>query len=407
MGQAGDVSLHAPDRPAPDRHASEQAAPGADPWTTPERLALRASVRTFAEREVLPHLAGWEADGMLPRELHATAARAGLLGVGFPEDVGGEGGDLLDVLTLTEELLEAGASGGLVASLMTHGIALPHVVAAGSPDLVDRFVRPTLAGRTIGSLAVTEPSGGSDVAALRTTARRDGDSYVVDGAKTYITSGVRADFVTTAVRTGGPGWGGISLLVVERGTPGFTVSGPLDKTGWRCSDTAELSFAGARVPAANLVGAEGSGFVSIAQQFVAERLSLAAQAVGHAARALALTAAWCRDRETFGRPLTSRQLVRHRLVEMHRQVDVARTYYRAVAQRAVAGEDVVAQVALAKNTAVAAAEHVVYDAVQLHGGLGYMREAEVERHSRDVRLLAIGGGTTEVMAELAARRLGY
>jgi acyl-CoA dehydrogenase len=236
---------------------------------------------------------------------------------------------------------------------------------------------------------------------------RDGDSYLIEGAKTFITSGGRADWVTVAVRTGGPGYPGLSLVVVPTDTPGFTVVRRLDKMGWRCSDTAELSFEGCRVPVENLVGAEGTGFVQLAAQFVVERISLAVQAYATAQRCLELAAAWTRERETFGRPLASRQLVRHQLVEMHRQVDVARVYTRQVAQRHVAGEEVIAEAALAKNTAVAACEHVVYQAVQLHGGAGFISDLEVERHYRDARVLAIGGGATEVMAELAATRLGY
>jgi acyl-CoA dehydrogenase len=380
--------------------------PAPDPFATEERRALRALTRTFVQREVLPHLDDWEAAGELPRSLHERAARAGLLGVGFPESVGGSGGDLLDTVVVTEEVLLSGGSGGLVAGLFTHGIALPHIVATGDPGHVERFVRPVLAGTAIAALAITEPDGGSDVAALRTQAVRDGDAFVVDGTKTYITSGARADLVTVAVRTGEPGWGGISLLVVPTDAPGFSVVRRLAKMGWHCSDTAELAFTACRVPAANLVGPLHGGFVQIAQQFVVERLSLAVQAYATAQRCLDLALAWARARSTFGRPLATRQVVRHQLVEMHRQVDVARTYTRAVAVRHAAGEDVMAEAALAKNTAVAAAEHVAYQAVQLFGGMGYLHGVEVERHYRDVRILAIGGGATEVMTELAARRLG-
>jgi acyl-CoA dehydrogenase len=380
--------------------------PLSDPFATDERRALRALTRSFVEREVLPHLDAWERAGELPRALHARAAEAGLLGVGFPEEVGGSGGDLLDTVVVTEEVLLAGGSGGLVAGLFTHGIALPHIVAAGDPEQAERFVRPVLEGRAIAALAVTEPDGGSDVAAIRTRAVREGDAFVVNGSKTFITSAARADFVTVAVRTGEPGWGGLSLLVVPADAPGFTVVRRLEKMGWQCSDTAELAFVDCRVPAANLVGALDGGFVQIAQQFVVERLSLAVQAYATAQRCLDLALAWTRERSTFGRPLATRQVVRHQLVEMHRQVDVARTYTRMVALRHAAGEDVMAEAALAKNTAVAAAEHVAYHAVQLFGGMGYMRGTEVERHYRDVRILAIGGGATEVMTELAARRLG-
>ncbi len=383
-----------------------------NPWDTPERTALRQTVRRFAEAEILPYQDDWERAGELPRALHRRAAEVGLLGLGIAEEVGGSGGDTLDVVTATEELLYAGTSGGVLASLLTHGIALPHLIAAGDPAQLDRWVRPTLAGELVGALAVTEPDGGSDVANLRTTALRctggaDGDHYVVNGSKTYITSGCRADFVTTAVRTGGAGPHGISLLVIERGTPGFTVSRKLEKMGWLASDTAELSFVDARVPATNLVGAEHGGFVQIARNFVSERLALAVQAYASAQRCLDLTLAWCRLRETFGRPLISRQLVQHTLVEMARQVEVARVYTRSVAIRHAAGEDVVADVCFAKNTATRAGDYVVDRAVQLHGGLGYMREAEVERQYRDMKILAIGGGTDEILAGLAAKRLGY
>ncbi|HEY0644329.1 MAG TPA: acyl-CoA dehydrogenase family protein, partial [Nocardioides sp.] len=303
-------------------------------------------------REVTPHLQEWEDAGEIPRALHKVAGDLGLIGVAFPEAVGGGGGDLLDSLALQEAMFEAGASSGLMAGLFTAGIALPHIAASGDPDLVDRFVRPTLAGDLIGSLAITEPGGGSDVARITTTAVREGDHYVVNGAKTFITSGVRADFVTAAVRTGGSGHGGISLLVVEKGTPGFTVDRSLKKMGWHCSDTAELSFVDARVPVANLVGAENSGFGQIADQFVVERIALAVHGYGIAARSLDLAADYCRSRTTFGRPLIDNQSVQHTLVEMRRQVEVARTYPRDVAARHAAGEFVVAEACLVKQTAV-------------------------------------------------------
>ncbi len=325
----------------------------------------------------------------------------------FPEEVGGGGGDIVDSIVVQEAMFEAGASSGLMAGLFTAGIALPHIAASGDADLVERFVRPTLAGETIGSLAITEPGGGSDVARITTRAEREGDHYVVNGAKTFITSGVRADFVTTAVRTGGPGHGGISLLVVEKGTPGFTVDRSLRKMGWHCSDTAELSFVDARVPVANLVGAESSGFGQIADQFVVERIALAVHGYGIAARSLELAAAYCRERTTFGRPVIDNQAVQHTLVEMRRHVEVARTYTRAVAARHAAGEWVVAEACLAKQTAVDCAAFVCDRAVQLFGGTGYMHGTEVERHYRDARLLPIGGGADEVLRDLTAKLLGY
>jgi len=375
------------------------------------RAALKETAREFVRREVAPYLQDWEDAGSIPREVHLAAAKQGLLGVAFPEEVGGQGGDLLDSVAMQEAFFEAGASSGLMAALFTGGIALPHMVSDwatnGSPDLVDRFVRPTLAGEMIGSLAVTEPGGGSDVAGILTTARREGDEYVVNGAKTFITSGVRADFVTTAVRTDGPGHAGISLLVVEKGAPGFAVDRALAKMGWHCSDTAELSFVDVRVPAGNLVGDENSGFVQIAEQFVVERIGLAVHAYGIAARSLALTADYVRHRETFGKPLIANQVVRHRLVEMHRQVEVARTYTRSVAARHGEGENMIAEACLAKQTAVDCATYVCDQAVQLHGGTGYLHGTEVERHYRDARILPIGGGANDVLADLAAKLLGY
>ena len=376
-----------------------------DDWSTEERRALRASVRRFAEREVLPHLAQWEDEGALPLSLHAAAAAAGLLGIGFPESVGGAGGDPVDALLVAEELILAGGSSGLVASLLTHGIGLPHLVEAGDPALLERVARPVLSGIKIVSLAVTEPDGGSDVAGLRTRAVRDGDHYVVTGSKLYITSGTRADFFTTAVRTGGEGPAGISLLVVDRDLPGVTVSPPLRKMGWLCSDTAELRFDEVRVPVGSLIGAEGSGFYAVMRQFASERLSLAVQACATAQRCLDLTLRFVQERETFGRPLSSRQVVQHRLAAMATDVDVARTYTRAVVADWLAGEDVVMRVAMAKNTAVAVCDRVVDAAVQLHGGQGYMRDSEVERHYRDSRILGIGGGTTEIMTEVIGRLL--
>lgn len=372
-----------------------------------QRAALRELGAEFVRREVAPHLQEWEDAGSVPRELHLAAAKQGLLGIAFPEEVGGQGGSLLDSVELAEGMLEAGASSGLMAALFTGGIALPHIAAHGSPQLVDRYVRPTLAGETIGALAVTEPGAGSDVAGLRATARRDGDHYVVNGVKTFITSGVRADFVTTAARTGGPGAAGISLLVVDKDTPGLAVDRSLAKMGWHCSDTAELSYVDVRVPAANLVGEENTGFAQIAEQFVVERIALAVHAYGIATRSLALTAEHCRQRTTFGEPLVGRQVVRHKLVEMRRQVEVARTYTREVARRHDAGETVIAEACLAKQTACDAATFVCDQAVQLHGGTGYMHGTEVERHYRDARILPIGGGATEVLTDLAARLMGY
>ncbi|MDT4928236.1 MAG: acyl-CoA dehydrogenase [Pseudonocardiales bacterium] len=379
-----------------------------DPFGTPEREALRDTVRRFVRTDVRPYQDAWERAGELPRSLHEKAGALGLIGVSYPEAVGGGGGDAVDGLVLAEEIHYAGAASGVFASLFTSGISLPHLVAAGDEAQVEKWVRPTIEGMKIGSLAITEPDGGSDVANLRTSAKRDGDEYVLNGAKTYITSGVRADFVVTAARTGDAGAHGISLIVVEKGTPGFTVSRKLEKMGWLCSDTAELSYADVRVPAANLVGVENTGFIQIAQNFVSERIGLAVQSYACAQRSLDVTVEWCRMRETFGRPLISRQPVQNTLAEMARRVEVARVYTRSVALRAAAGEtNLVTEACFAKNTAVEAGMWVVDQAVQLHGGMGYMRESEVERQYRDMRIMGIGGGTTEILTGLTAKTLGY
>lgn len=389
-------------------------------WTTPERDALRKTVRAFAEREVLPHAEEWERGGQLPRSLHRKAAEVGLLGIGFAEEVGGDGGDAADALVVCEKMHQSGCPAGVYASLFTCGIAVPHMIASGDRHLIDTYVRPTLRGEKIGALAITEPGGGSDVGHLRTRAHRDPATgeFVVNGAKTYITSGVRADYVVTAVRTGGPGAAGISLLVVDKDTAGFDVTRVLDKMGWRSSDTAELSYSDVRVPATNLVGAENTGFAQIAAAFVSERVGLAAQAYSGAQRCLDLTADWCRQRETFGRPLITRQSVQHSLAEMARRIDVARVYTRSVVERQLAGAaqpatsgggetDLITAVCFAKNTAVEAGEWVADRAVQLFGGMGYMTGTEVERQYRDMRILGIGGGTTEILTSLAAKTLGY
>ncbi|MCE5288299.1 MAG: acyl-CoA dehydrogenase family protein [Nocardiaceae bacterium] len=373
-----------------------------------ENKELRATARGFAEREIMPYIDQWEADGLLPRALHKKAGELGLLGISKPESVGGSGGSMIEDTIMSEELGYAGAPGGLWASLFTCAIACPHIINSGDQFLIDKYVKPTFSGDMIGSLAITEPGGGSDVNNLRTTAKREGDHYIINGSKTFITSGVRADYVTTAVRTGGTGAGGISLIVVDKDTPGFTVSRKLDKMGWLCSDTAELSYVDVKVPAENLVGPENSGFAAIAGAFVSERIGLAVLAYSTAQRALDLTVDWCRNRETFGKPLIKRQHVQMKLADMQRKVDVARVYTRSLVERAEAGEsNLLAEVCFAKNTAVENGAWVVNEAVQLHGGMGYMRESEVERIYRDFRIIGIGGGTDEIMTMLASKLLGY
>ena len=390
-----------------------------DPFQTPERQALRAMVTAFTKEHIVPNLPTWEADGQLPRELHRRAAALGLLGLGFDEAIGGSGGDELDVVVMTEAMLEAGASGGLLSALFTHGISLPHVIdeakrqsdagdGVGAEYLYEEIVAPVLRGEMILALAVTEPDGGSDVARLTTRGEQQPDgAWLVSGAKTYITSGVRADRVVTAVRTGpGEGAAGLTLMLLDPSAEGYAPPRALAKMGWWCSDTAELAFQDVRVEPRD-VFTIGGGFASLAQHFITERLNMAVMGYATAQRCLDLSIDWAKNRHTFGRPLISRQVIRHTLVEMHRRTDVARQYTRHIALRHTMQQATAVDAAFAKQTGVEACAYVTNEAVQIHGGMGYMRESEVERHYRDARILGIGGGATEVMTDLSARLLGW
>jgi acyl-CoA dehydrogenase len=374
---------------------------------TPEHAALRTQVGRFAREHIAPFAHAWDEAGEFPRALYKQAADAGLLGVGYPEEVGGGGGDLSFALAAGEEMILEGKSVGTVAGLGSHGIAVPPVLAFGTPAQHDRFVRPVVRGDAIAALAITEPGGGSDVAALTTRAVRDGDVYVVDGAKTFITSGCRADWVLTAVRTGGPGHGGISLLVIETSTPGFIVSKKLKKTGWWASDTAELTFEGCRVPVANLVGEENAGFVPIMTNFARERLLLAGSCVSIAELAYRESVAYARERRAFGKSLSGVQVVRHKLADMATRIAAARALLWDTTQRHARGENVIGLAAMSKNSATDMVMAVCDEAVQIHGGYGYMRETVVERLFRDARLYPIGGGTREIMNEIISKSEGY
>lgn len=365
---------------------------------------LRHSIRKFLEREVLPFVDEWEDREEFPRELYHKAAEAGLFGLGYPEELGGTPADAFHLVAFTEEFLRSG-SVGLTAGLGSHGIALPPILAMGTDEQKRRFIPPVLAGEKIASLGITEPDAGSDVANIRTRAVRDGDHYVVNGAKTFITSGCRADIVTTAVRTGEKGYKGISLLVIETDTPGFQVARKIRKMGWDASDTAELAFEDCRVPASNLLGEEGMGFYGIMENFQRERLSLAVMAHQVAQIAYEESLKYAQTRHAFGKPLTGFQVTRHKLVDMATRILAARELNYRVAARMQAGENVVTEVSMAKNFACEVCDQVVYDAVQIHGGYGYAREYLVERLYRDARLLSIGGGTTEIMREIISKTL--
>ncbi|NGY03470.1 acyl-CoA dehydrogenase family protein [Solimonas terrae] len=378
---------------------------GPSPFYTEDHASFREQVRRFVEREITPNVERWEAAEELPRELHRRAAEAGLLQIGFPEHCGGvKVPDLFYMIVLTEELARAG-SGGVIASLLSHGIASPPIAHVGSIEQQQRFVAPVLAGEKIAALAITEPGGGSDVANLGTRAVRDGDHYIVDGSKTFITSGMRADFITTAVRTGGDGMGGISLLVVETDTPGFSRS-PLKKMGWWCSDTATLYFDGCRVPVANRIGPENQGFIAIMMNFNQERLMLAAQACGFAMVCYEESLAYARERQTFGRPLIRNQVIRHKLVDMQMKIAAVRANLDLLAWHVSCGRTPVAEVCMLKNLATTTLEQVANDALQIFGGAGYLQGTKIERIYRETKVLTIGGGSLEIMKDLAARQLG-
>lgn len=374
---------------------------------TPEQAAFRASVRAFVDREIAPHVDAWDEAGSFPRTLYRRAAALGLLQLGYPERLGGTPCEMAYRLIAGEEIARAG-SGGLLASLFSHNIGLPPIAAHGSPALQQRIVPPVLAGEQIAALAITEPSGGSDVARIRTRARLDGTEWVIDGEKTFITSGLRADWITVAVRTGGPGAAGVSLIAVPGEAPGLTRTA-LRKMGWWCSDTASLHFDGVRVPADHLVGDEHAGFRMIMANFNGERLLLAAGACAFAQVCLDEALAWARQRQTFGAPLVQHQVIRHKLMDMRMQVQASRALLADVTARFEAGPDdpeTVADLCLLKNQATQTMQHCADAAVQILGGMGYMRGTKSERIYREVKVMMIGGGAEEIMKELAARQLG-
>lgn len=375
------------------------------PFYNENHETFRAQVRRFVEKECMPHIDAWEKAEELPRELHKKAAEIGLLGIGFPEAYGGiEVPDLFYMIVLTEELARTG-SGGLIASLMSHGIGTPPIAHTGTHEQKLKFVAPVLAGQKIAALAITEPGGGSDVANLKTRATLDGDDYIVNGSKTFITSGMRADYITTAVRTGGDGMGGVSLVVVEAGMPGFTRS-PLQKMGWWSSDTATLYFDNVRIPVANRIGPENQGFMAIMLNFNNERLMLAAQAWAFAKVCYEDSLAYARERQTFGKPLIRNQVIRHKLVDMQTRIEAVKANLDLLAWRVSHKHMPISEVCMLKNFATTSLEYVANDAMQIFGGAGYLRGSKIERIYRETKVLTIGGGSLEIMKDLAARQMG-
>ncbi|HEX7438818.1 MAG TPA: acyl-CoA dehydrogenase family protein [Caldimonas sp.] len=378
---------------------------------TPEHELFRDSVRRFVADEVAPHVSAWDEAGSFPRALYQKAAAIGLLGLGYPEAYGGTPADTWFRLIATEEIARTG-SGGLMASLFSHNIGLPPIVAHASEALKQRVIPDVLAGRKIAALAITEPSGGSDVARLACRARRDGDHWVIDGEKTFITSGMRADWITLAVRTGreaGPkGAAGISLIAVPGDSAGLERSA-LTKMGWWCSDTAQLRFSACRVPIDHLIGEENAGFRAIMENFNGERLLMSAGACTFAQVCYDEALDWARQRRTFGLALVEHQVVRHKLMDMRMRIASAEAWLHALIDRLEAddtGPDWVADLCLLKNHATQTMQWCADQAVQILGGMGFMRGTKCERIYREVKVMMIGGGAEEIMKELAARQLG-
>ncbi len=363
---------------------------------------VRQTVRSFVGREIKPFVDDWEEMGEFPIDLYRKAGEAGILGIGYPEKYGGSAGDIFIKIASTEELMRCG-SGGVAAGLGSLDIAIPPILAMGSEEQKMRFVPQVLKGHKIAALGITEPNTGSDVANIRTRAVRRGEHYVVNGGKMFITSGARANQLTCAVRTGGEGYAGISLLVIDSDTPGYSVSKKLRKMGWWASDTAQLFFDNCRVPVSNLLGDEGKGFYGIMENFQGERLALAVMAYMTAQMALEESIRYAKEREAFGRPLTGFQVTRHKLVDMATLVEASREFVYRVAAKMDAGQNQVKEISMAKNFACMVSDRVTYDAVQIHGGSGYMREYLVERLYRDNRILSIGGGTQEIMKEIISK----
>jgi len=372
-------------------------------YLSPEHELLREQVARFVAREVEPHALAWEDAGCVPREVLRKMGEAGFLGLVYESAHGGADADALTNLVFAEALSQS-TFGGFVITVLVHtDMASPHLHHAGTREQKAKYLPGITAGRTVTAVAITEPGAGSDVAGIRTTARRDGDQWVIDGTKLFITNGVHGDLYFVAARTG-PGRHDISMFIVEKGTPGFTVGRALDKTGWLSSDTAELVFDACRIPAENLLGEENRGFRSVMKNFQTERIALGAMAVGNATQALALTLAHVRDRRAFGATLFDKQTVRQRIAMLDAKVRAARQYLYHCAWLVTQDRDVVQDVSLLKALTGELASEVAHTCQQFHGGMGYMRGTAIERLWRDARILAIGGGATEVMLDEAAKR---
>jgi len=391
------------------RSSGSSAASASDPspYFGEEHELLRAQVRRFVESEVKPHGAQWEEQGFVPREVLRRMGELGFLGIRYPAEFGGSEMDARGSVVLAEELGRSTFGGFAITVLVHTDMASVHIANGGSAAQRAKYLPDIVAGRRIVAVAVTEPDAGSDVKGIRTSARRDGDAYLLNGAKMFITNGVHGDLYCVAAKTSrdAPPSQSVSMFVVEKGTPGFEVSRALDKHGWRSSDTAELAFADCRVPAENLLGQEGSGFYSIMHNFQNERLVLGAMAMGEAQAALELTLDYVAQRKAFGAPLFEKQTIRQRLAMLAAKIEAGRQLVYHAAWLDARGVDATREVSMVKAYCGELVNEVTYVCLQFHGGMGYMRESTIERMARDARVQSIGGGATEVMLEEVAKRL--
>ena len=370
--------------------------------------AFRESLRRWVDKSVIPNINDWENKGQLPRYIYKEAAQLGVLAPGFPEVYGGLGNehsDLSVLMVVCEELCRAG-SGGFIASLLTHNISLQPIVKLGQKDIAENVAKNVLSGDAVCSLCISEPSGGSDVASLRTTATADGENFLLRGEKTFITSGMQADYFTVAARTGGSGAGGISLFLVDANASGIERT-RLDKMGWLCSDTATIYFNDCVVPRSNLLGEENAGFQTIMSNFNAERIFLAGQCVYFSKELVKQSVEWAKDRQTFGKRLIDHQAIRHKLVDMSSRTASAEAYLNHVLDQFRASRDCAADISMLKNIATDNFHYCADGAVQVFGGAGFIRGHMVERLYRETKVMQIGGGSTEIMKDLAGKHLRY
>ena len=372
-------------------------------YETPEHELLRDQIARFIAKEVEPHAAAWEETGMVPRDVLRRMGQAGLLGLMYEGQYGGGEGDALTNLVFAEALSQSTFAGFIITVLVHTDMASPHLHHAGTPEQKAKYMPRITAGDCISAVGISEPGAGSDVAGIRTSARREGDEWVINGTKMFITNGVYADVYFVAAKTG-PGKRDMSIFIVDKGTPGFTVGRALKKTGWLSSDTAELVFDNVRIPAANLLGQEHKGFYSVMKNFQTERIALGAMAVGHCQQALRLTLDHVRQRQAFGGTLWDQQTIRQRLSMLDAKTRAARQFMYHCAWSVTQGHDIVQEVSMLKALTGELVNEVVQTCQQFHGGMGFIRETAVERLWRDARVLAIGGGATEVMLEEVAKR---